>query len=106
MITYYFQIIFLALIQGVSEFIPVSSSAHLFLISNIGKFSIQSLEIDISLHLGSLLAILIYFRSELINIIINFASDKVSKILLASLKGLFQILSKFQNKIALVRKAL
>ena len=71
MITYYFQIIFLALIQGVSEFIPVSSSAHLFLISNIGKFSIQSLEIDISLHLGSLLAILIYFRSELINIFKN-----------------------------------
>lgn len=71
MITYYFQIIFLALIQGVSEFIPVSSSAHLFLISNIGKISIQSLEIDISLHLGSLLAILIYFRNELINIFKN-----------------------------------
>ena len=61
----------MALIQGVSEFIPVSSSAHLFLISNIGKFSIQSLEIDISLHLGSLLAILIYFRNELINIFKN-----------------------------------
>ena len=68
MISYYFQVIFLALIQGISEFVPVSSSAHLFLISSISNFNYQSLELDISLHLGSLIAILIYFRKDLINI--------------------------------------
>ena len=71
MISQYIETFFLAIIQGVFEFIPVSSSAHLFLISYIGKFNIQSLETDISLHLGSLMAILIYFRKELINIFEN-----------------------------------
>ena len=71
MISLYFQTIFLAFVQGVSEFIPVSSSAHLFLISYLSKFNYISLEIDISLHLGSLLAILVYFWNDLITIFNN-----------------------------------
>ena len=71
MISYYIQIIFLALVQGIFEFIPVSSSAHLFIISYFSNFDHQSLELDISLHLGSLIAILIYFRKDLINILNN-----------------------------------
>ena len=70
MITYYFQII-LSIVQGISEFIPVSSSAHLLVMSNLSNFNFASLEIDVSLHLGSLIAILIYFRKELINIFKN-----------------------------------
>ena len=69
MISVYFQSILIALVQGVSEFIPVSSSAHLLLISNLSKFNYTSLEVDISLHLGSLLAILVYFWKDLINIL-------------------------------------
>ena len=68
MVSYYSQIILLALIQGVSEFIPVSSSAHLILFSFLSKFDYTSLELDISLHLGSLLAIIVYFRDDLLNL--------------------------------------
>ena len=71
MISYYLQVGFLAIIQGISEFIPVSSSAHLILISKLNEFSYASLEIDISLHLGSLIAILIYFKKDLIGILSN-----------------------------------
>ena len=67
MISNYFEILLLSLIQGVSEFLPISSAAHLILVSNIYEFKNQSLLIDISLHLGSLLAILFYFRNEIFN---------------------------------------
>ena len=63
-----FEILLLSLIQGVSEFLPISSAAHLILASNIYEFKNQSLLIDISLHLGSLLAILFYFRNEIFNL--------------------------------------
>ena len=68
MISDFFEILLLSLIQGVSEFLPISSAAHLILASNIYEFKNQSLLIDISLHLGSLLAILFYFRSEIFNL--------------------------------------
>ena len=62
-----FEIFLLSIIQGVSEFLPVSSAAHLIIASNIYEFKNQSLLIDISLHLGSLLGILFYFRFEIFN---------------------------------------
>ena len=68
MISDFFEILLLSLIQGVSEFLPISSAAHLILASNIYEFKNQSLLIDISLHLGSLLAILFYFKSEIFNL--------------------------------------
>ena len=71
MISYYLEVIFLSIIQGISEFIPVSSSAHLIVLSKLGQFSAHSLQVDISLHLGSLLAIIIYFRKDLIKIFKN-----------------------------------
>ena len=67
----FFEIFLLSAIQGISEFIPVSSSAHLFLISDIYNFNVQSLLTDIGLHLGSLLAIITYFHSDLRNIFKN-----------------------------------
>tara|TARA_B100000965_G_scaffold56620_1_gene42973 strand:- start:732 stop:1499 length:768 start_codon:yes stop_codon:yes gene_type:complete len=68
MITNYLEVLILAVVQGVSEFLPVSSSAHLIVFSNIINFSNKSLIFDVGLHLGSLLAVLFYFRKELINI--------------------------------------
>ena len=65
MISDFFEIFLLSIIQGVSEFIPVSSAAHLIIVSNIYEFTNQSLLIDISLHLGSLLAILFYFKEDI-----------------------------------------
>ncbi len=63
----YLQTIILALIQGISEFIPVSSSAHLIVFSDISNNYKSSILMDASLHLGSLIAILHYFWRELIN---------------------------------------
>ncbi len=71
MIFDYFYILILSIIQGITEFIPVSSSSHLIIFSNLSNFNFKSLEIDVGLHLGSLLAISFYFRKDLINIIKN-----------------------------------
>ncbi len=71
MISKYIETLILSIIQGISEFIPVSSSAHLLIISRMSDFNVSNLQLDISLHLGSLLAIILFFRKELINIINN-----------------------------------
>ena len=71
MFSNYIEVSILGFIQGISEFIPVSSSAHLLLVSKIYNFNISSLQLDISLHLGSLFAILFYFRKDLLNITKN-----------------------------------
>ena len=65
------EILILSVIQGVFEFLPVSSAAHFILISKYYSFTNQSLLIDICLHLGSLIAIIFYFRNDLINFIKN-----------------------------------
>ena len=65
------EILILSIIQGVSEFLPISSIAHLVLVSKYYVFNNQNLLIDICLHLGSLLAIIIYFRDDLFNFIKN-----------------------------------
>ena len=59
------QIIVLALIQGLTEFLPVSSSAHLILGSKLLGWPDQGLVFDVATHLGTLLAVLFYFRREL-----------------------------------------
>ena len=67
----YYEILILSLIQGISEFIPVSSSAHLYIISELFDFKNQSLMIDVGMHLGSLLAVLFYFKKDFLNILEN-----------------------------------
>ena len=62
------EILILSAIQGISEFLPISSSAHLILVSSLYEFKSSSLLIDISLHLGSLFAIIYFFRKELLDI--------------------------------------
>ena len=64
----FIEIFILSIVQGVSEFLPISSSAHLILVSNLYNIKNSSLLIDISLHLGSLLAIVFYFRKDLFNL--------------------------------------
>ena len=65
------EILILAAIQGVFEFLPVSSFAHLVIISKYYAFNNQNLLIDICLHLGSLIAIIFYFRKDLFHFIKN-----------------------------------
>ena len=62
------EIIILSIVQGISEFLPISSSAHLNIVQIIFEFNSNSLMIDVSLHLGSLLAIIFYFRRELLDL--------------------------------------
>jgi undecaprenyl-diphosphatase len=61
----FFQIILLSIIQGLTEFLPISSSGHLILAPIIFNFEDQGLALDAILHLGTLLAIIIFFRKEL-----------------------------------------
>ena len=65
------EIFLLSLIQGITEFIPVSSSSHLILFSNYTNFEEQSLLIDVSLHTGSFLAVLCYFYKDILDFIKN-----------------------------------
>ena len=64
----FIEILILSAIQGISEFLPISSSAHLILISSLYDLKSGSLLIDISLHLGSLFAIIFYFRKDLFDL--------------------------------------
>ena len=63
------QIIVLALIQGLTEFLPVSSSAHLILGSKVFGWPDQGLVFDVATHLGTLVAVFIYFRQDLLEIV-------------------------------------
>tara|TARA_R110000850_G_scaffold172906_13_gene298556 strand:- start:1847 stop:2671 length:825 start_codon:yes stop_codon:yes gene_type:complete len=62
------EIIVLALIQGLTEFLPVSSSAHLLLVPLFTDWPDQGLAFDIAVHFGSLLAVIFYFRDDLIKL--------------------------------------
>ena len=64
----FIEILILSTIQGISEFLPISSSAHLIIVSNLYSLKTSSLLIDISLHLGSLLAIIFFFRNDLFDL--------------------------------------
>jgi undecaprenyl-diphosphatase len=66
-----FEVIILSIVQGITEFLPISSSAHLILVSKYFNSSNASLSLDVSLHLGSLLAIIFYFRKELYDFLEN-----------------------------------
>jgi len=76
------EIFILSLIQGITEFLPVSSSSHLILISKYLNFDSQGLSIDVSLHIGSFAAVLFYFNKD----IIKFFDNKIIflKILISS----------------------
>jgi undecaprenyl-diphosphatase len=61
------QIIVLSLIQGLTEFLPVSSSAHLVLPAQLSPWPDQGLAFDVAVHFGTLIAVLVYFRRDLAN---------------------------------------
>lgn len=59
------QVVLLALIQGITEFLPISSSAHLILPSKILGWPDQGLEFDVAVHVGTLCAVVFYFKNDL-----------------------------------------
>lgn len=63
------QILYLSLLQGITEFLPVSSSGHLILMSKFTSFPDQGLALDVAVHFGSILAVMIYFSATIWEII-------------------------------------
>ena len=75
------QALILAIIQGMTEFLPVSSSAHLILVPKIIGWNDQGLLFDIVLHFGTLLAVLIYFRDDLAQMIEDLLRNRSDNIM-------------------------
>lgn len=71
-----FQSFILGIVQGIGEFLPISSSAHLFLTSYLLNFKYQGLKFDVMLHLGTLFAILIYFYKDIHNLAMKSTNTK------------------------------
>ena len=69
----YSHYLILGLVQGLTEFLPVSSSAHLILLPRLAGWEDQGLVFDIFAHLGSLVAVLFYFRKDLVRIVPDWA---------------------------------
>lgn len=63
------QIVVLALIQGITEFLPISSSAHLILPKEVLGWPDQGLAFDVAVHFGSLIAVVSYFRQDIVNLV-------------------------------------
>ena len=95
------EIFILSIVQGITEFLPISSSSHLILMSEYLKFENQSLSIDISLHIGSFIAVVTYFYKD----IKKFFNNKIIffKIFISSLPvmivGFFLVETNLINKI-------
>ena len=81
------ELLILSAVQGITEFLPVSSSSHLFIISEFINFREQSLSIDVSMHIGSLIAVVTFFYKDLFNFIKN--RELLTKILVSSLPVMF-----------------
>lgn len=58
------QLIVLAVVQGITEFLPISSSGHLILVPNVAGWPDQGLQMDVAVHLGTLFAVLLYFWAD------------------------------------------
>ena len=85
------QYVVIGLVQGITEFLPISSSGHLVLISKISNWDDQGLFTDIAVHGGTLIAVLVYLRREIIKVLYNLFQQKlfndviIFKIILATL---------------------
>ena len=104
----YLEAFYLAVIQGLTEFLPISSSAHLILLSEyLG--SDQNLFYDVSLHLGTLIAVCIYFKDDLKEIIASIFKDRspsnnqlLMQLIISSLPTLILVLVIFPVVLSLV----
>lgn len=75
----FWQIIVLALVQGLTEFLPVSSSAHLILVPVLSRWPDQGLAFDVVVHLGTLTAVIWYFRKDVFQLSIDWTRSCLKK---------------------------
>ena len=80
----YLQAIVLGIVQGVTEFLPISSSGHLILVPRVFGWPDQGQAFDAVMHIGTLAALVAYFRTELIALLRGALSPRVALILLAA----------------------
>ena len=73
------QVVILALVQGISEFLPVSSSAHLVLVPKLLGWQDQGLAFDVAVHVGTLAAILLYFKDNLVKLLKDFFASLIRR---------------------------
>jgi undecaprenyl-diphosphatase len=89
-----FSALFLiALIQGITEFLPVSSSGHLVLIPHITAFADQGQMMDVAAHIGTLAAVILYLRRDIIAMLASLFAPTVDKMRYRRLTGLLIIAS-------------
>ena len=74
-----FQVVILALIQGITEFLPISSSAHLILPKELLGWPDQGLAFDVAVHVGTLAAVLIYFRQDILRLTMGWINSAALK---------------------------
>lgn len=72
------QILILAIVQGVTEFLPISSSAHLILVPILTDWEDQGLAFDVAVHVGTLSAVIIYFREDIARMLSAWSSSLVT----------------------------
>ena len=83
------QYFIIGIVQGFTEFLPISSSGHLVLVSQLMSWQDQGLFTDVAVHVGTLLAVIIYLRSHITTLIKSFCSfqlannDNLIKIIIA-----------------------
>lgn len=68
----YIQVIILSILQGMTEFFPISSSAHLIFVPKLAGWEDQGLAFDVAVHIGTLIAVVLYFRKDLFRMIKEF----------------------------------
>ena len=84
---------FIALIQGITEFLPVSSSGHLVLIPHITAFADQGQVMDVAAHIGTLAAVMLYLRRDITAMLASLFARAVDKMRYRRLTGLLIIAS-------------
>lgn len=77
------EIVVLGVVQGVAEFLPISSSGHLVIIESILGGNVENLELNVALHFGTLLSILVVYRKDLFAVLLD--RQLMAKIILATL---------------------
>jgi len=75
------HIIWLALVQGLTEFLPVSSSAHLILVPRLLEWPDQGLAFDVAVHLGTLIAVVMYFRSDIVVLFLSWVNSMTKRVM-------------------------